>query len=148
LIPLGELILPDTNILVHLVRGNDLGKRIEADYQLRARTERTLISVITIGEALALARKWNWGQDKIDKLKKLFTQLVVVDINRPSILDKYAEISFYLETKGLSLGQNDMWIAATVSVTDSHLLAADKDFDRLYPTFIKREWIDPNQKNP
>lgn len=148
MIPSGELILLDTNILVHLVRGKELGARIDVDYQLRARTERPLISVITIGEALALARKWNWGQGKIDRLRKLFNELVIVDINRPSILDKYAEISFHLETNGLPLPQNDIWIAATASVTDSYLLTTDKDFDRLCPAFIKREWIDPNKKNP
>lgn len=148
MIPLGELILLDTSILVQLVRGKELGKRIDADYQLQARTERPLISVITIGESLALTKKWNWGQGKIDRLKKLFTELVIVDINRLSILDRYAEISSYLETNGLHMGQNDMWIAATASITDSYLLTNDKDFDCLQSTFIKRVWIDPNKKNP
>ena len=146
MIPKGELILLDTNILVHLVRGKELGNRIDADYQLRARIERPLISVISIGESLALTRKWNWGQGKIDALKRLFTQLVIVDINRPSILDKYTEISAWLEANGLPLPQNDIWIAATASVTDSYLLTTDTDFDRLHPAFIKREWVDQTKK--
>lgn len=37
-----------------------------------------------------------------------------------------------------------MWIAATVAVRRGTLLTTDRDFDRLAPRFLTREWIDPD----
>ncbi len=143
MIPQNELILLDTNVLIHLVRGNEIGQRIDTNYQLRARLERPLISIITVGESFALARKFKWGKTKVDQLKELLRELVVVDIHA-SVLEKYAEISDYLENIGQPMGQNDMWIAATASASNSWLLTTDTDFDRLHPTLIRREYVAPH----
>ena len=138
-----ELILLDTNVLLQLVRGNEIGKRIDANYQLRARLERPLISVITVGEAMALAKKFKWAEQKAGELQKLLGELVIVDINHASVLSQYAEISGYLESIGQPIGQNDMWIAATAAAANAWLLTTDKDFDRLTPNYIKREYVNP-----
>jgi len=34
-------------------------------------------------------------------------------------------------SNGLSVGKNDLWIAATAKVTESTLVTTDKDFDHL-----------------
>lgn len=145
MIPQNELILLDTNVLIQLVRGNEIGRRIDTNYQLRARLERPLISIITVGESLALARKFKWGKAKADQLKELLSEVVLVDINHASVLEKYAEISDYLENIGQPMGQNDMWIAATAAVSNSWLLTTDTDFDRLHPTLIRREYVAPHR---
>lgn len=147
MIPQNELILLDTNILIQLVRGKELGKRIDANYQLRARLERPLISVITVGEVMAFARKLNWAEKKVNELQKLLGELVIVDINHSSVLSKYAEISHYLESNGQPIGQNDMWIAATAMAANAWLLTTDKDFDRLTPIYLKREYVNPQSGN-
>mgnify|MGYP005841100061 CR=1 FL=1 len=49
--------LLDTNILVHLIRNDELGKMIQAQYNLRAIITRCMISVITVGEIEKLARQ-------------------------------------------------------------------------------------------
>jgi tRNA(fMet)-specific endonuclease VapC len=58
-----ELILLDTNVLVHLVRGNEFGRSVNQAYGLADRKERPLISVVTVGEMLSLAKKLSWGGD-------------------------------------------------------------------------------------
>jgi tRNA(fMet)-specific endonuclease VapC len=50
-------ILLDTNVVLHVVRGSEVAARIDAAVQLRSRAERALISVVTVGEALAFARQ-------------------------------------------------------------------------------------------
>lgn len=41
------------------------------------------------------------------------------------------------------MGKNDLWIAATASVTGATLLTTDGDFDHLESAFLTRVWIDP-----
>lgn len=143
MIPADRLLLLDTNILVHLIRSKELGQRIARDYQIPQRSERPLVCVVTVGEALALAEKLSWGAAKKSKLDDLLHELVIVDIDSPSVLRKYAEIDAFLTAKGLPIGQNDMWIAAAAACANAVLLTSDKDFDRLYPQFVEREYVAP-----
>jgi len=59
-----ELVLLDTNVLLHLFRGSALGQKIEADYGLAKRPERPLISVVTVGEIQAIARRKGYSAEK------------------------------------------------------------------------------------
>jgi tRNA(fMet)-specific endonuclease VapC len=136
------LLLLDTNILLHLVRGNEFGKSIDAAYGLRARPDRPLISVVTVGEILSLAKKFNWGTKKQERMLELVRELVVVDINNDAVLKKYGEIDHFLESNGRVVGDNDTWIAATAAATTATLLTTDKDFDPLEGAFISRICID------
>lgn len=52
-----ELLLLDTNILIHLIRGSSIGSRVVSEFHLRDREHVPLISVITVGELYAFARK-------------------------------------------------------------------------------------------
>jgi predicted nucleic acid-binding protein len=144
LISRGRFLL-DTNILIHLVRSNRLGEVIDSRFHLRARSERPLVCVVTVGEVLALAKKRNWGSSKISLLKGLLQQFILLDINSEEVLSTYADIDFHLRKSGRPIEQNDMWIAATAAVAQAHLLTTDKDFDPLYPTFLDRTWIDPQR---
>jgi tRNA(fMet)-specific endonuclease VapC len=143
MIPLEALIVLDTSILVHVARNNKLGQKINAQYDLANRAVRPLISVVTTGELFALARKWSWGEEKVEKLKSIIRDLTVVDIRPQVVIDRYAEIDAYSEQIGRSLGNNDAWIAATAAAAPAWLLTTDRDFDHLHPKFIQREWIDP-----
>lgn len=143
MIPQSSLVLLDTNVLVHLARGKDAGQKLNADYQLQARPETPLISVVTVGECLAFAKKCHWGQKKEDVLKKLLRRLVVVDISRPTVLERYAELDAFAQANGFGLGKNDLWIAATASATSSHLLTTDKDFLPLNSEYVNVEYVDP-----
>lgn len=91
--------------------------RIEATFGLRARRERPLVSIVTVGEALALARKFGWGNAKVETLKTQLSELVVVDLAQGDILSRYAIISAHCMSAGVALSDNDRWIAATVAAT-------------------------------
>ncbi|HTG36292.1 MAG TPA: type II toxin-antitoxin system VapC family toxin [Thermoanaerobaculia bacterium] len=141
---LPRLLLLDTNILIHLVRDNRTGRFIDSRFLLRKRAERPLVSIVTVGEALAMSRRFSWGPSKIAALEGLLQDLVVVDIS-DEILEFYAQIDVFLRRAGNPVQQNDMWIAATTVASGAHLLTTDKDFDPLYPAYLDRTWIDPQR---
>ena len=70
--------LLDTNILVHLIRGNATGAAILSNFGLLHGMNRCIVSVVTVGEMYALVRKWGWGSKKITDLEKLLGQVVWV----------------------------------------------------------------------
>jgi tRNA(fMet)-specific endonuclease VapC len=140
-----SLVLLDTNILVHLVRASIVGRRVDEDLSLTTRSERPLISVITVGELFALSRKLNWAAPKRAKLDQLVRQLVIVQLHQGEIIPRYADIDHFCEREmkpARPMGQNDMWIAATASAFDATLVTSDSDFDHLSPRFIKRIRVD------
>ena len=140
MIPVDDLIFLDTNIVLHFIRKNIVGQQIESDYQLRNRPNRGIISRITVGEMYALSKKFGWGEQKIIALDKLLDKLVVIDLNLVGIVDNYAQIDYFSEKKikpARPMGQNDMWIAATVATLGVWLMTTDEDFNHLHPQFIK-----------
>jgi predicted nucleic acid-binding protein len=139
----GRLLLLDTSVVLHLLRGKATGLAIDAAYSLRARPERPLVSVISVGEILSFAAQRGWGAGKVDQLKKLVEDLVVVDVWSSSVLQHYAAIDSFLVKIGRKVGDNDAWIAATAAATNAILLTTDKDFDPLDGHLITRIWFDP-----
>ena len=137
-----RIFLLDTNILLHLVRDKWIGKSIESRFQLRTRPQRPLVSIITMGEALAFAKRLSWGPQKAAALEALIREVVIIDIS-DEVLSSYAEIDFFLRRTGNPIQNNDVWLAATAVATGAHLLTTDKDFDPLDPTYLNRTWIDP-----
>ncbi len=65
---LAPLYLLDTNVLVHLVRGDAVWARVRATYQPLLIDPRPLISVVTAGELRSLALQFNWQAEKIDQM--------------------------------------------------------------------------------
>jgi predicted nucleic acid-binding protein len=105
MIPLDRLVLLDTNILIHLVRGNAIGRAIDTKYDLLGRRERPLISIVTVGELMKFAEWRNWGERKKATLRELLNELVIVDISDQTILDRYAKIGAYLESNGVGFSR-------------------------------------------
>lgn len=138
-----ELLLLDTNVVVQLARGKAAGESIDRTFGIRARRERPLLSIVSVGELHSLAKLWSWGVGRISGLRSLISELVVVDIQREPIFERYAEIHAHCVKKGISIGDNDTWIAATAAVTEALLLTTDKDFDPLDGIFLRRLLITP-----
>ncbi len=132
--------------LVATAAWNDLGKQIDSQYGLRSSLNYSMISVVTAGEILALARKFNWGQKKLDSLQDMLDELVWIDINRREVVSAYAEIDHFSEAQGFKMGKNDVWIAATAKASGATLLTTDPDFDHLDGKHITRIWIDPDTR--
>lgn len=66
-----------------------------------------------------------------------------VGLQYGDIIERYAALSAHCESNGLSLSDNDRWIAATAGATGAWLLTTDEDFLPLHPTFIQLARIDP-----
>lgn len=143
-----RLLLLDTSIVLHLVRGNEVAERVDAAYALRTRVDRPLISIVTLGEARSFALQRAWGDAKSDVLEGLLRELTVVDIHNASVLAQYAKIDAFAKRNGRSLSDNDTWIAATAAAADAVLITNDKDFDVLHGQFIERIYVPPKTGSP
>lgn len=132
-----DLVLLDTSVVLHLLRGNEIGRRIDEALELRTRAERPLICVVSVGEALAFARRRNWGPVKTTRLEQLLRELVVMDINNSAVLTTYAEIHAFLVDHGRVLSDNDVWIAAAAAAASALLVTTDGDFAPLDPGYLR-----------
>jgi tRNA(fMet)-specific endonuclease VapC len=142
----------DTGMLVGYIRGSTYAEYAEKQFNASIPPNIPLVSVVSMGEIYSLSIQFGWGDEKKRKLREILNKIPVVDINRPEILDKYAEIDAYSQGKhptkklpsGLTsrnMGKNDIWIAATCSVLNGTLLTIDKDFMHLNGVFLKLEYI-------
>jgi tRNA(fMet)-specific endonuclease VapC len=138
----------DTNVLVHLVRGDVVWRRVRAKYQPLIIDPRPLISVVTAGELRSLALQFNWQTEKIEQMEFYLGYFKRVSIDDHDIIRAYSVIDAHGLRTGQPLNKNDVWIAATASVTGARLLTTDKDFDRLDPLFLSHDWIDPDVETP
>ncbi len=138
----------DTNIILAYIRKSTLTNQIDKKYTPLAEENSPIISVVSVGEIKSIAIQNNWGNNKLDLLKKLLDQFLIADINVESIIDKYAEIDAFsqnrlpnnpLKSSSRNMGKNDLWIAATASVLEAKLLTTDKDFDHLKDKFVDIE---------
>ena len=137
-----DLIVLDTNVILHLLRGKAAGQWIKQTYQLDSRTERPLVSMIAVGEILAIAERQNYGPQKQESLRNLLDELVIIEVKSP-IAEEYARIQAFLQGQGLPIGENDTWIAATAKATGSTLLTSDRrHFGKLPPGLVNLEIFD------
>ena len=136
-----DLLLLDTGIVIHLIRNNEVGRRVDEKFQIRDRRDRPLICVVTVGECLSLVQQFRWGSAKVQALETLLRELVIVNINSRSVLERFAEFHFWTRSIGRSLSHNDLWIAASAAASGAHLVTTDADFDPLQPAYIQRTLI-------
>ncbi len=118
---LPPLYLLDTNVLVHLVRGDAVWVRVRATYQPLLADPRPILSVVSAGELRSLALQFNWQAQKIDQMEFCLGYFPRVSIDDEEIVRAYAMIDAHAQRAGHPLGKNDAWIAATASVTGARL---------------------------
>lgn len=143
--------LLDTNVLLHLIRGGDLGRYINVTFELANVVHRPLVSIVTHGEIWVLADRNEWRNEKREALTKMLSSLVTVDLDDQAILDAYVEMSRASQTAeggARTLGDNDLWIASTTKAADAVLLTTDRDFLHPHPDHCFVHWIDPQSKLP
>jgi len=136
--------LLDTNILLTYVRDKAARTKIENTYQFFGKSNKPIISVVTVGEIKSIAKRNYWGLRKFALLDTILSQLIITGINAEDIIEKYAKIDAYSQGKlknnslpitARNMGKNDLWIAATASVTNATLVTTDKDFNHLDNTY-------------
>lgn len=141
------LYVLDTNILVHYVRASPVWGRIRDRYHPLTTDPVPRVSVVSEGELRSLASQWSWGNRKLEQLEFGLGFFDTETIDNPEVIRAYAAIDAYCERVGHPLGKNDVWIAATAVALGATLLTTDRDFDRLVPQFLSRDWVDPNTRS-
>lgn len=56
---------------------------------------------------------------------------LILPIAHPGVHQRWADMQSTLQRAGITVGQNDLWIAAAASMTGLTVLSTDKDFKRL-----------------
>lgn len=119
--------LLDTNIVLHATRENSpVSRAVDAQFGLSASRFRPAICEVTVAELLAFSR--DWGEKRKALLKAQVAKTLVIPIAHPGVHERWADISSSLRKAGLTVGQNDIWIAATASLAGMTLLTTDSDF--------------------
>jgi tRNA(fMet)-specific endonuclease VapC len=137
-----DILVLDTSVVVDVARNNRSGQAILETYSLKSRIDRPLISVITTGEMLGIAKSQSWTSDKTKVLHELLSEFVKLELT-PEVVEAYSDLVALCRQKNHTMGQqNDMWIAATAKVTGAVLLTGDSGFSWLNPQFIRVEYIE------
>lgn len=119
-------VLLDTNAYTAFRRGD------EAVVALVQKAERLVMSAIVVGELLFGFHAGSRFGENLDSLEE-FLDAEVVDFV-PVSLDtahRFGILSRDLRRAGTPIPTNDVWIAAHVQETGSHLLSLDGHFDRI-----------------
>lgn len=131
-----RLYLLDTNILLALVRGEELGSHIDQSFGLRRARQLHLICIVSHGEIWVLARRNNWGPRKRQTLQIILDNLVTVHLDHPAVIEAYVHLDLFSQNHpqgARNMGKNDLWIAAAARASGATLLTTDQDFAHLIP---------------
>jgi predicted nucleic acid-binding protein len=131
--------------VLNLVRGKELGTRIDREFGLTRSMRLNTVSIVTHGELRVLADRHEWGAEKRSVLVLALDNLVTVNIESQALVDAYVQVERTCRSAiggSRILGQNDMWIAATALLSGLPLITPDKDFLPLHERLITVHWID------
>ena len=140
----------DTNILLECVRDSPLGREAWSRGGLDTDSVKAYIPATCAGELLAMRERNRWGPEKRSILEELFDECPIVEIATLETLTAYALIQCWTQGVSVSawtpapppkqsrpMGQNDLWIAATVYANGGSLLTADKGFRQLHGVWFE-----------
>ena len=125
----GKLV--DTNVIIRFFKGQT------ELFSLFDDMENLYISSITVGELMygaELSKKSDFNRDNYfcfcQQMKVLYPDLEVAK--------SYGKIKASLKSKGKTIPENDIWIAATCHAADLNLITADSDFDFIDQIFVEK----------
>lgn len=136
--------LLDTSAIVHYLKFKSVYKRMEKDLSPFGEENIAMVSIVTLGELKSLGLRNDWDGKMQSQLAEILTICSVIPISN-DIIELYAEIDAYskgqhdtleLEDDIILMGKNDLWIAATASVTNAKLITIDKDFSHLADHYL------------
>ncbi len=120
--------LLDTGVLLLATRASNAAKVIDAQFGLSKSSFRPAICEVSVGEILAFANASHWGPKRKAELMERLKSSLILPISHPGVHQRWADMQSTLQGAGVTVGQNDIWIAAMASVTGLTVLSTDKDF--------------------
>jgi predicted nucleic acid-binding protein len=128
-----ERLLCDTSFVGHVRALRTRPERYSHwGEQALARTENAVlaISVVTLAEARFGYLNAEWGATKIAEEERRLGSFLQIPLDLPD-LDEWARLRDAAKRRGIAIGDNDLWIAATASTRDHPLVTCDQDQLRL-----------------
>jgi predicted nucleic acid-binding protein len=135
----GGLVALDTDVLVHLARGDTTGQAINAEHSLMSLPDAPILSSVVEAEVRSLARFNGWGAPKLQRLEELLLNLNRLDAGDPDIVAAYVILYCAARERGRyrEFRQNDLWLAATACAAGAAIITCNgRDFKWLDPDFV------------
>ncbi len=117
--------LLDTNVVLHLIRGNDFATYLADAFGLLDSVNRPFASIISHGELWAIADRNKWGANRRKELEELLEILCYVNLDDQSVMTAYVDLRRASRQSGKTLSDNDTWIAACAKAAEATLLTTD-----------------------
>jgi len=126
----------DTNVLLKYIRNRQFRRELETELNMSSSENRNLVSIVSVGELKSLSLRNNWGTRRNQELDDALQKFIIIDVRYMSLVIKYAEIDAFSQGKlkdkplprsSRNMGKNDLWIAATASLTNARLVTFDQD---------------------
>lgn len=141
----------DTNVVILYLRNRENKKWFDEKFHFFDAKNIVAISVVTLGELESISIRNKWGQKRIQGLNFFCNKCLTIDINAEDIIKRYGEIDAFSQNKktdkplgmtARNMGKNDLWIAATASITESKLITTDKDFRHLDKKYLDLGFVE------
>jgi tRNA(fMet)-specific endonuclease VapC len=132
------LFLIDTNVFSDLMEDSP---RVSAKLAAVASADRVCTSAIVRGEILYGIMRLSPGRQRASlqtRADGLFGFISCQPISE-GVADRYALIKREMASRGTSLAENDLWIAATASDLGATLVTRDRAFSRI-PDLAIEDW--------
>jgi tRNA(fMet)-specific endonuclease VapC len=136
----------DTNIILLLLRGKDIGMTLDETFGLSSSPYLHTISIVTHGELRVLCDRNQWGRSRTIAVERALAEFVTIDIAGSAIVEAYRKVeeaNSSFRAGHQNMGKNDVWIAATALVTGLPILTTDKDFLHLHGRLVDVHYADP-----
>jgi tRNA(fMet)-specific endonuclease VapC len=101
---------------------------------------------------MSFAVKNKWGEKRLEKLNDFIANSRIVELT-DFLVNFYVEIDTFSQrsnpnftqypfSSAITMGKNDLWIAATAAFLDLTLVTTDKDFKHLDQVFMDVRYIE------
>jgi predicted nucleic acid-binding protein len=128
-----ETLVCDTSFVSHLRRRKQAPARYDhwdVTTVDRVKGARLAVSIVTIAELRFGQLHGGWGVRRIVESERALARFLPLTIDDP-YLDEWARLRNNAIARGIAIGDNDLWIAATASVRESVLVTCDRDHVRI-----------------
>jgi tRNA(fMet)-specific endonuclease VapC len=141
-------LLLDTNIILSLVKADD----VSIISFINPNNEKVFISLAAYAEIHSIAIQNGWGNVKKARLEAICDDIGIIEMT-DFLVESYVSIDTFSRRKNpnftqynfssaITMGKNDLWIAATAAFLDLTLVTTDKDFKHLDQVFMDVRYIE------
>ena len=120
----------DTNVIIKMLKAD------ERAVELFEQADKIEIPAIVAGELFYGAENSGRKQENLNMFSDFLSQYNIIEVDLP-ISKVYGEIKAQLKRDGLTIPENDIWIAATSKVKQSTLITFDSHFSQINGLHVK-----------